>query len=96
MRVKARLVARGLGQRLGVDNFETYSPCPSVASICLLAAITCELRLDLSHFDAEQAFVLSELSEDEYMRLPKGCGSMSGKVVDSCRSLYSLERGLRQ
>ena len=62
----------------------------------LLSAIACELGLDLFHFDVEQAFVQSELSEDVYMRLPKGCGSMSGKVVDSCRSLYGLERGLRQ
>lgn len=96
MRAKARLVARGFGQRAGVDYFETYSPCPSVASIRLLAAIACELELDLCHFDAEQAFVQSELSEDVYMRLPKGCGSMSGKVVKLCRSLYGLKQASRQ
>ena len=54
---KARLVARGFAQREDIDFFETFSPCPSVASIRLLAAIACEFGWDLCHFDAEQAFV---------------------------------------
>ena len=61
MRAKARLVARGFGQREGIDFFDTFSPCPSVMSIRLLAALACELDLDLCHFDAEQAFVQSYL-----------------------------------
>ena len=62
----------------------------------LLFAIACELGLDLFHFDVEQAFVQSELSEDVYMRLPKGCGSMSGKVFELCRSLCGLKQASRQ
>ena len=96
VRAKARLVARGVRQRAGVEYFETYSPCPSVASIRLLAAIVCELGMDLCHFDAEQAFVQSELREDVYMRPPKGCGSMSGKMIKLCRSLYGLKQASRQ
>ena len=42
VRAKARLVARGFAQREGIDFFETFSSCPSVASIRLLAAIACE------------------------------------------------------
>lgn len=38
---KARLCARGFGQRAGVDFFEAFSPCPNVSSIRLLAAIAC-------------------------------------------------------
>ena len=38
VRAKARLVARGFGQREGIDFFDTFSPCPSVMSIRLLAA----------------------------------------------------------
>ena len=32
----------------------------------------------MCHFDAEQAFVQSELDEDLYIRLPQGCGELSG------------------
>ena len=47
VRAKARLIARGFGKSAGLDFFETFPPCPSVASIRLLAAIACELGLDL-------------------------------------------------
>ena len=95
VRGKARLVARGFGQREGIDFFDTFSPCPSVMSICLLAALVCELDLDLCHFDAEQAFVQSDLDEVVYIRLPPGCGALSGKVVRLRRSLYGLKQASR-
>ena len=57
VRAKARLVERGFGQPEGTDFLDTFSPCPSVISIRLLAALACELDLDLCHLDAEQAFV---------------------------------------
>ena len=66
MRAKVRLVARGFDQREGIDFFDTFFPCPSVISIRLLAALACELDLDLCHFDAEQAFVQSDLDEDKF------------------------------
>ena len=95
MRAKARLVARGFGQREGIDFFDTFSPCPSVMSIRLLAALVCELDLDLCHFDAEQAFVQSDLDEIVYIRLPPSCGALSGKVVRLRRSLYGLTQASR-
>ena len=95
VRAKARLVARGFGQREGIDFFDTFSPCPSAMSIRLLAALACELDLDYCHFDAEQAFVQSDLGEVVYIRLPPGCGALSGKVVRLRRSLYGLNQALR-
>ena len=95
MRAKARLVARGFGQREGIDFFDTFSPCPSVMSIRLLAALACELDLDLCHFDAEQAFVQSDLDEIVYIRLPPSCGALSGKVVRLRRRLYGLKQASR-
>ena len=68
-----------------------FSPCPSVTSIRLLAALACGLGLDVCHFDAEQAFVQSELKEIVFVRLPQGCGALSGMVVRLGRSLYGYE-----
>ena len=87
VRAKARLVARGFGQREGIGFFDTFSPYPPVMSIRLLAARACELDLELCHFDAEQAFVQSDLDEVVYIRLSPGCGALSGKVVRLRRSL---------
>ena len=49
-------------------------------SFRLLAALACELDLDLCHFDAEQAFVRSDVTEVVYISLPPSCGALSGKV----------------
>ena len=61
----------------------------------LLSAIACELDLDVCHFDAEQAFVQSELDEDVFLRLPRGCGRLSGKIVRLNKSLYRLKQASR-
>ena len=95
VKAKARQVARGFSQREGIDFFETYAPTPSAACIRLLASIACEYDLDLCHFDAEQAFVQSELEEEVFLRLPQGCGKMSGRVVRLNRSLYGLRQESR-
>ena len=95
VRAKARPVARGFGQREGIDFFDTFSPCPSVISIRLLAALACELDLDLCNFDAEQAFVQSDLDDVMYVSLPLSCGALSGKVERVRRSLYGLNQALR-
>ena len=95
VRAKARLVARGFAQREGIDFFKNFLPCPSVASIRLLAAIVCEFGWDVCHFDAGQAFVQSKLDEVVFIRLLPGCGELSGKVVKLGRSLYGLRQSSR-
>ena len=42
-----------------------------------------------------KAFVQSDLDEVVYIRLPPGCGALSGKVVRLRRSLYGLNQTLR-
>ena len=61
----------------------------------LLSAIACELDLDVCHFDVEQAFVQSKLDEDVFLRLRRGCGRLSGKVVRLNKSLYGLKQASR-
>lgn len=63
-----------------MDYFENFPPCPSVTSIRLWAALACDLDWDIVDLDAEQAFVQSDQDEEVYIRLPKGCGSIPGKV----------------
>ena len=51
--------------------------------------------MDGCHFDVEQAFVQSKLDEDVFLRLPKGCGSLSGKIMRLNKSLYGLKQASR-
>ena len=95
VKAKSRLVARGFKQREGVDFGETFAPTVSSSCVRLLSAIACECDLDLCHFDVDQAFVQSDLEEDVFLRLPKGCGDLSGKVVRLNKSLYGLKQASR-
>ena len=62
----------------------------------LLTSTACELHLDLRHFYIEQAFVQCDLKENVFIRLPQGCGRLSGKIVRLTRSLYGLKQASRQ
>ena len=55
-----------------------------------LSAIACELDLDVCHFDVEQAFVQSKLDENALLRLPRGCGRLSGTIA----RLIALDFGI--
>ena len=95
VKAKSRLVARGFKQREGIDFGETFAPTVSSSCVRLLSAIACELDLDLSHFDVDQAFVQADLDEDVFLRLPKGCGELSGHVGRLNKSLYGLKQASR-
>ena len=84
-KAKARLVARVDMQREYIDFVDLYAPTVASSSVRLLDALACELDLELCHFDIDQAFVRADLVED-VMRLPEGCGSLSGKVVKLSKS----------
>ena len=94
VKAKSRLVARGFKQREGVDFSETFTPTVSSSCVRLLSAIACKRDLNICHFDVDQAFVQSDL-EDVFLRLPKGCGDLSGKVVRLIKRLYGLKQASR-
>ena len=95
VKAKSKLVARGFKQREGVDFGETFAPIVSSSCVRLLSAIACECDLDLCHFDVDQAFVQSDLEENVFLRFPKGCGDLSGKVVRLNKRLYGLKQASR-
>ena len=92
VKAKSRLVARGFKQREGVNFSETFAPTVWSSCVRLLSAIACECDLDLCHFDVDQAFIQSDLEGDVFLRLPKECGDLLGKVVRLNKSLYELKQ----
>ena len=95
-KAKARLVACGFGQQLGVDYFNMFTPTPTVSSIKVALAIAVQNDWPLYHFDAKQAFVQTKLDTDVYMKLPYGCGERTGKVVKLDHALYGIKQAERQ
>ena len=95
MKAKARLVAKGFKRKYGVQYLETFSPIANVASMRLLVVLACKYNLELLNWDIEQAFVQSELDHEVFMKLPPGCGTMSGKVVRLNKSLCGLKQASR-
>lgn len=59
-----RSVARDFKQRKDKDSGETLASTVSGSSIRPLSPIVSECDLDFCNFDADQAFVQSELDED--------------------------------
>ena len=78
-----------------MDYLETFSPTANAASMRLLVSLACKYNLELLYWDIDQAFVQSELDHEVFMKLPPGCGSMSGKVVRLNKSLYGLKQASR-
>ena len=95
VKATSRLVARGFKQREGIDFGEILAPTVSSSCVRLLSPISYECDLDLLHFDIDQAFVQSRLEENVFLRLPRGCGKMSGKIVRLNKSLYGLKQASR-
>ena len=94
VKAKSSLAARGFKQRESIDFRETFAPIVSSICVRLLSAVTCKLDLDVCYFDVEQASVHSKL-DDDFLCLPKGCGSLSRKIMRLNRSLYGLKKASR-
>ena len=90
------MVAKGFTQMPNVDYHETTSPTPASALVKIIAVAANELGLPVFHLDVSQAFVQAPLAEEIYMRLPPGCGELSGKIVRLLKSQYGLKQAGRK
>ena len=62
----------------------------------MIAAIANEKGLPVFHLDVSQAVVQAPLEEEMYMRLPPGCGELSGKVVKLLKCQYGIKQAGRE
>ena len=86
------MVARGFGQINNVDFSETFAPTPSAGSVKIAVAMANEKGRLLRHLGVMQSFTQVHLNEAVYMRLPAGCGDMSGEVVLLQRAVYDFDK----
>ena len=96
-RYKARLVADGRGQRMGVDYHEVFSPTFKPATLRVILALAATHDLHLRSIDFSSAYLNGDLEEEVYMTQPEGFpqGSPS-QVLRLKKSLYGLKQAGRQ
>ncbi|GKB12366.1 ribonuclease H-like domain-containing protein [Tanacetum coccineum] len=71
-RYKARLVANGSSQQLGVDFDETFSPVVKPATIRTVLSLAVSRKWPIHQLDVKNAFLNGDLSETVYMHQPPG------------------------
>ena len=95
VKTKAKLVPEGLSQ-VHINYFQKFAPTPSSASAKIMAADANTHGFKISHVAVAHAFVCAKLDADIYMKLPSGCGDMSGTLVRPKISLCSLQQSGRR
>ena len=91
-KTKARLVAKGFMQREGVNYLQTLAPTPAGASVKTMLVVANEMGFKTYHLDVKQAFTKAKLDCKIVIKLPGGCGELSGKYVDLEKALYGLKQ----
>ncbi|GKD84126.1 ribonuclease H-like domain-containing protein [Tanacetum coccineum] len=71
-RYKARLVANGSSQQLGVDFDETFSPVVKPATIRMVLSLVVSRQWPIHQLNVKNSFLNGELSETMYMHQPLG------------------------
>ncbi|CAI7760154.1 unnamed protein product, partial [Closterium sp. NIES-53] len=95
---KARYVARGFGQRQGVDYFQTFSPTPKMTTLRVLLHIAVQRDYELHSLDFSTAFLQGSLHEEIWLRRPPGfTGSFPpGTQWSLQRPVYGLRQAPRE
>ena len=72
VRYKARLVAQGFSQRLGIDYEETYSPVMDAIIFRYLISLVVSEELDMRLMDVVTTYLYGSLDANVYMKIPEG------------------------
>ncbi|GJV07782.1 ribonuclease H-like domain-containing protein [Tanacetum coccineum] len=96
-RYKARLVANGSSQQLGVGFDETFSPVVKPATIRTVLSLAVSRKWPIHQLDVKNAFLNGDLSETVYMHQPPGFidARFPNHVCRLQRSLYGLKQAPR-
>ncbi|CAI7839432.1 unnamed protein product [Closterium sp. NIES-54] len=91
---KARYVARGFSQRLGVDYFQTFSPTPKMTTLRVSLHVASQRDYELHSLDFSTAFLQGSLHEEIWLRRPPGfTGTFPAGIQWSLRQpVYGLRQ----
>ena len=97
VRYKARLVALGYMQQLGIDfdGHEIYSCVLKLKSLRIVLSISIQIEnINYSNWDISNAFISASLEKPVFMRQPPGY-VVGDKVCKLIKALYGLKSAPR-
>lgn len=94
-RYKARLVAQGCRQILGIDVDEVFAPTSSFGARRVLLAKAAQENLEVHQVDIKTAFLNGELEEEVYVTQPPGFENGGPQVCRLKKALYGLKQAPR-
>jgi len=96
---KARYVAKGYSQVMGVDYKETFSPTANITSVRALMQMAAQYDLELHQMDVKTAYLHAPIDCEMYMEQPEGFevkSDVGEKLVCKLnKSLYGLKQSGR-
>lgn len=92
---KARLIAKGFHQTVGIDYSETFSPVVKSSTVRVVLSIVVMQGWKVRQIDVNNAFLNGDLIEDVYMIQPEGFSLKDGYVCKLNKGLYGLKQALR-
>jgi len=94
-RYKARLCGKGFQQIYQMNYFETFAPVATYNSLRLFLTIMAMMDYEIDVIDIITAFLLSNLEEEVYIKIPPGYPKdhKKGQVLKLLKGLYGLKQG---
>lgn len=92
---KARFVAKGYSQRMGVDYGETFSPTADMTSVRVVLQKAAQENLLLHQMDVKTAYLHAPIDYEIYINPPEGYEEKEGIVYKLEKSLYGLKQSGR-
>ena len=91
-RFKARIVAGGNLQILGLNYFETYAPVVSFTTVRIFLQIALHQKMHRAQLDVKTAFLNGIVTEDIWIMSPRGIPGRPSRCYKLLKAIYGLKQ----